>query len=409
MSLTNPSRTVACLAAGASTLILVACAGTDADSTVTTTPPTSVAAATTEPPSVVTDPTAPDRDDHDDHDDLEALLDQLVIETGLPAVGVTAFTSDRIIEAGVAGVRRVGDPTPVELDDRFSIGSDAKAMTATLVATFVDDGVIGWDTTVAEVFQARLPDVDPIWEAVTIRHLLNHTSGIDDDADIDLDLAAPLAAQRHALVDLMTAGALPEAPGRYAYSNIGYTLAGVVLEELTGQSFEELMQARLFDVIGMDSCGFYAPGTPGQVDEPWGHYDLANGAAIDPGDPDADLPHVIAPSGLIHCSMADWVRFLQSQLRGFRGSATEIITPESFDAMRTTPSGSDYALGWVVGSEPNGTATFYHHGSNRRFTAEVWLMPGDDWGLVTITNLGSTLANPLLGVVDQAMFDRRTS
>lgn len=206
--------------------------------------------------------------------DLDALLDQLIVETGLPAVGVTTFTSQRVIEAGVAGVRRAGDPTPVELDDRFSIGSDAKAMTATLVATFVatfvDDGVIGWDTTVAEVFEARLPDMDPSWEAVTIRHLLNHTSGIDDDAEIDLDLGAPLAGQRHALVDLLTADALAETPGRYAYSNIGYTLAGVVLEELTGKSWEELTRARLFDVIGMDSCGFYAPGTPGQVDEPWG-------------------------------------------------------------------------------------------------------------------------------------------
>ena len=402
MSTMIPARTLTSMVVGASLLVAGACTSGDADNLVDNPATTSVPPVTSES-SLVPAATSPDRDD------LAVVLDRLVVETGLPAIGVTAFTSDRIIEAGVAGVRRAGDPTPVELDDRFSIGSNAKAMTSTLVATFVDDGLIDWDTTVADVFAPRLPDMDPSWQAVTIRHLLSHTSGIDDDADIELDLAAPLAQQRHDLVDLLTADALPTAPGRYAYSNIGYTLAGVMLEELTGTSWEALIRARLFDVIGMDSCGFGPPGTPGQVDEPWGHLDLANGAAIDPGDPDADLPQLIAPAGTVHCNMSDWVRFLQSQLRGFRGSATEIISPESFDALRTTPSGSDYALGWDVRREPGGATGLSHRGSNRRFSAEVWLAPDEDWGLITVTNLGSMLADPLLATVDNAMFTRRNS
>ena len=406
MSPNTRSRTLASLAAGASMLMLGACANVDADNSVDSAPTNSVSPARSEP-TVVTAPTSPDRGD------LGTLLDQLIIETGLPAVGVTAFTSDRIIEAGVAGVRRTGDPTLVELDDRFSIGSNAKAMAATLVATFVDDGLIGWDTTVAEVYQRRLPDMDPSWTAVTIRHLLNHTSGLDDDTAIptleDLDFAAPLVEQRLAVARTVTADALAQPPGTFAYSSVGYTLAGAMLEELTGTSWEALMQTRLFDVIGMESCGFYAPGTPGEVDEPWGHYDEQGGAAVDPGDPDADFPQVIAPAGMVHCNMADWVRFLQSQLRGLAWSATEIVSPESFDALRTTPSGSDYALGWVSGRGPDGAITYYHHGSNHRFTAEVWLEPGADWGLITVTNLGETLADPLLAAVDHAMFNRRNS
>ncbi len=407
MSLRVPSRTLASLAAGASLLMVAACANVEADSSVDTPPSPSVAPATPEPQPVATAPTSPGGDD------LGSLLDQLIVETGLPAVGATSFTSDRIIEAGVAGVRRAGHPTLVELDDRFSIGSNAKAMTATLVATFVDDGLIDWDTTVADVYERTLLDMDPSWAAVTIRHLLNHTSGLDDDATIpmliELDSAAPVAQQRLALVETVTDHTLARSPGSYAYSSIGYTLAGAMLEEMTGTSWEELMQTRLFDVIGMDSCGFYAPGTPGEVDEPWGHFDERGGAAIDPGDPAADLPRVIAPAGMVHCNMADWVRFLQSQLRGFRGSAAEIVSPEAFDALQTTPDGSDYALGWLALRDPNGTTTFYHHGSNHRFTAEVWLEPGENWGLITVTNVGKTIADPLLAAVDQAMFNRRTS
>ena len=359
------------------------------------------------PTAALAAPTSPDGGD------LAALLDELIAETGLPAIGVTSFTSDRVIETAVAGVRRTGDPTLVDLDDRFSIGSNAKAMTATLVATFVDDGLIGWDTTVADVFARRLPDIDPSWTQVTIRHLLNHTAGIDDDAAIEmlfeLDLTTPVAEQRRAVVDTMTDDAPHRRPGGYAYSSVGYILAGAMLEELTGTPWEALAQTRLFDVIGMDSCGFGAPGTPGEVDEPWGHFDEHGGDAVDPGDSDADFPPVIAPAGMVHCSMADWVRFLQSQLRGLRGSTSEIVSPESFDALRTTPSGSDYALGWVAQLGPDGVVTYYHHGSNHRFTAEVWLEPDTDRGLLTVTNLGKTLADPLLVAVNHAITNQRNS
>ena len=367
-------------------------------------------AATARPEANTTVPAAPISHGGDD---LDALLDELIAETGLPAIGVTSFTSDRVIEQAVAGVRRTGDPTPVGLDDQFSIGSNAKAMTATLVATFVDDGLLGWDTTVADVYEPWLPDIDPAWTRVTIRQLLNHTSGIDDDTAIsllfDLDLDAPLADQRRAVADTVTDDAPKRRSGVYAYSSVGYTLAAALLEELTGTPWEALVQTRLFDVLGMDSCGFGAPGTPGEIDQPWGHFDEEGGAALDPGDPEADLPQVLAPAGMVHCDMADWVRFLQSQLRGFRGSTDEIVSPESFDALSTTPSGSSYALGWLVQSRPNGVTTLYHHGSNHRFTAEVWLEPESDWGLITVTNLGKTLADPLLAAVDTAMFDRRNS
>ena len=92
-----------------------------------------------------------------DGSELATLLDDLIAGTKLPAVGVTVFDGNQIIETAVAGVRRRGDPTLVELTDKFSIGSNAKAMTATLVATFVDEGLISWETTVAEVYADVFP------------------------------------------------------------------------------------------------------------------------------------------------------------------------------------------------------------------------------------------------------------
>ena len=422
MSATATTRIASALAGvGVAALLATSCA---ADATSDAAP--AVDTTINQPTPTDTTPTAPDPTPSSvaptttgplvatvERRELGQLLDQLIDDTRLPAVGATIFTADHIIETDVAGVRRTGDPTPVEISDKFSIGSNAKAMTATLVATFVDDGAIGWDTTIGDIYGETIPDMDQTWAALTLHQLLTHTAGIDDEALfsqlMNLDTDRPVTEQRRDAVTTITATALQRPPGDFAYSNIGYTIAGAIVEELTGTSWEDVIRTRVFDPLGMDSCGFFAPGTPGEVDQPWGHLDELDGLPMDPGDPDADLPAVLAPVGLIHCNMADWVRFLQSQLRGFQGSTTEFISAASLRAIQTPAQGSDYALGWLVAPGPGGAVTFYHHGSNHRFTAEVWLDPAADWGLITVTNIGETIADPPLATIDQAMFNRRNT
>lgn len=345
--------------------------------------------------------------------ELTTVLDDLIAGSDLPAVGVTVFTGSQILETAVAGVRRTGDATPVELTDKFSIGSNAKAMTATLVATYVDEGVVTWDTTVADIFDGALPEIHGDYADATLRQLLSHTAGINDElvsaafvSFVDFDLS--LTEQRLGLTEMTVTRPRDHAVGNYMYSNFGYTIVGAMLEELTGSPWEELVQTRVFDRLGMNSCGFYAPGTPGEVDQPWGHFDAIGGEAVDPGHAAAELPHVIAPAGLVHCNMADWATFLQSQLRGFRGSDSEIISPEAFVALQTPQAGSDYALGWVTNPYPKGPDVLYHQGSNLRFTAEVWLVPSENWGLLTVTNVGDALSEPL-AKVGLDLFARRSS
>ncbi len=322
------------------------------------------------------------------------------------------FDTTEILESAVSGVRRAGDATPVELTDQFSIGSNAKAMTATLVATFVDEGLLGWDTTVAEIHE-DLPGLDETMGQVTMRQLLSHTSGLDDQlAGLDGYILGevtddrPLPEQRRNIA----ADALSKPPqqpvGLHLYSNIGYTIVGSLLEELTGTPYEELMETRIFEPLGMDSCGFFAPGTPGQLDQPWGHLDQRGGEPVDPGGPDGEMGHAFSPAGLVHCSMADWVRFLQSQLRGFQGSENEIVSPEAFETLRTPAPDTGYALGWGVIVQSDGSAVLTHTGSNLRFTADVWLISEEGRGFVTVTNIGVGLAAELLGQVTEAIFAR---
>ncbi len=348
--------------------------------------------------------------------DLQVLVDQVVDESDLPALGVTVFDGDGILESAVSGVRREGDPTPVEPDDRFSIGSNAKAMTATLVATFVDEGLISWDTTVADIYGDVLADLDDTMGQVTIRQLLTHTAGLDDAAaGLDRYIfegredERPLIDQRAEIARMALTRPPQHAAGLHVYSNIGYATVGALLEKLTGTPFEELLQTRIFDALGMDGCGFFAPGTPGQLDQPWGHLDYRAGEPVDPGGPDAELSRFASPAGLVHCSMADWTRFLQSQLRGFQGSETEIVSVEAFEALRTPAPGTEYAQGWAVLVQPDGSSVLTHTGSNLRFSAQVWLAPEDGRGFLSVTNLGVDLAVGPLGYVAEAVFARYAS
>lgn len=369
---------------------------------------TTVASSTTEPPLAAPE-SLPEAEPPPQVDaELSALLEGVVAETELPAVGVTVFDSDTVIETAIAGVRRRGDSTAAQVTDKFSIGSNTKAMTATLVAMYVDEGLISWDTTVEDVYADELESLDSGLSGVTVRQLLNHTAGIDDElAYVPLlaqtDLTRPVVEQRLVTTEITLARPAHHPTGQYEYSNVGYTLVGGMLEQLTGMSWEDQIQARLFDPLGMDSCGFYAPGTPGEVDQPWGHFTEVGGEPMDPGDPDAEYPHVLAPAGMVHCSMADWTVFLQSQLRGFQGQGGEIISPEAFAELQTPPESSDYALGWVTMDGPDGIV-LTHDGSNDRFMSEAWLIPGRDWGVLAVTNLGEVMATPAIrSVVDAAM------
>ncbi len=344
--------------------------------------------------------------------DIQELLEDLIAGTELPALGVMVFDGEQIIESAVAGVRRRGEPTLVEPTDLFHIGSNTKAMTATLVATYVDDGLISWETTVEDVFGSSLPDLDEVLAQVTFRQLLSHTAGLNDEEGFPplggIDDDRPVTEQRFEGAAITVTRPPHHPPGRYLYSNLGYTIVGAMLEELTGTPWEELVRARIFDALGMESCGFYAPGTPGELDQPWGHLDERGGQPVDPGDPEADLPQVIAPAGLVHCSMSDWALFLQSQLRGFQGSDAELISPDAFVALRTPPEGSQYALGWEAIEAPKGLV-ITHDGSNHRFTSTAVLVPAENWGALVVTNLGKGWAFPTVGATVEAMISRHLS
>ncbi|MEM1415002.1 MAG: serine hydrolase domain-containing protein [Myxococcota bacterium] len=343
-------------------------------------------------------------DGGDGRDELAPLLEPIRAANSLPALAAAVVDVDEgLLALGAVGQRRRGGDEPVTAGDRWHLGSDGKAMTATLAALLVEDGTLRWETTLAEGFPTLAARMDPAFADVTLVELLTHRAGLTGSlARERADVWDRLWEAREPLMDerLWVAEALLTAPpavpprSAFRYSNAGYILAGALLEQAAGAPFESLSATRLFQPLGMDSCGFGPAASAGSVDAPWGH---RGGEPVPPG-PQADNPPAASPAGTVHCTLEDWSAFVALHLRGARGD-TGLLPEAAFMRLQAGPGfaapaeGPDYAYGWLVvnASWAGGTA-LNHVGSNLLNLANAWLVPGGGRAYLVVTNAGGDAA-----------------
>jgi len=328
---------------------------------------------------------------------LGDLVEKVRERHGVPAMAAMIVADGVILERAVDGVRSIDSAVPVSGTDRWHIGSVGKAMTATLAAVLVEQGVLSWDTTPAIVWPADEPSMHSAYRDVTIVQLLAHQAGIQPDqhmipsiAMTEDDAPGTIVDKRRLwsreLLQLKPANAI----GEFNYANGGYIIVGSMLETLTGQSWESLMMDEVFTPLGMLSSGFGAPGTPGQVDEPWGHWRQQNGVlvSLSPG-PGSDSRQAIGPAGTIHTTMDDYAMFMFAHLEGELGFSG-LVSADTFRFLHEAVGGHDYALGWQIqNNQPWALGPLLHHtGTNLRWFANAGIIPGLNSGIFIAINAG---------------------
>lgn len=324
--------------------------------------------------------------------DLAPTLRALAEKYKLPGAVGAILHGDRIVALGSTGVRKVGDPAPFLVTDTIHLGSDTKAMTAILIGQLIDRKQLTFDTTMAKIFPDLAPAMNPLMAKNTVRNLLDHNAGFPHDLDWSaLDAThLPLTAQRRKAVEQALSVAPATPIGEYSYSNISYVVLGSIIEAKTGKSWEETIEREMFRPLGMTSAGFGAPGTPGQVDQPWGHVD--DDGKLKPIQ--LDNAPVLGPAGTVHCSIGDWSKFIAETLRGAQGHPT-LVTAETFKQLTTPALSENYAGGWIVVRRPwAGGLALTHSGSNTTWFCTVWIAPGKDFAVLIATNYGGASAAP---------------
>jgi CubicO group peptidase (beta-lactamase class C family) len=303
----------------------------------------------------------------------------------VPAMAVAVVTSDGIKFVGAVGVRKRGTEIPVTLDDLWHLGSDGKAMTSTLVARLVERGQLKWDSTLAGAFPDLAPQMNPEFQKVTLLQLLSHRAGLPANLNLTDYLGNNVESLRLRAAREELAAKLQSTPGsQFAYSNLGYIIVGAVVEKVTGESWENAISNEVFKPLQMKSAGFGGTGTPGHIDQPWPHTD--DGQPTAENGPDMDNPPVMGPAGCVHCSIQDWARFIQDQLRGARGESA-LLKPELYRKLQTPPFGGDYALGWIVAQRGwAGGKALNHGGDNTMNFANVWVAPQRNFAILVCVN-----------------------
>lgn len=317
--------------------------------------------------------------------DLDAQLASALKDRSIPAMAVLVIRDGKVDSQAVRGVRAAGSPARAQLSDHWHIGSDAKAMTATLIARLVEAGKLSWEAPLSEM----LPDtaMRSEYQSVTLADLLSHRAGLPPNSD-EKRIEATRKDRRALPVLRMeyVQRALSEAPvgpvrAASQYSNSGYIIAAAIAERATGQSFEDLMQEQVFAPLGMQVDT--GPSRHGQV--------LGHKAGKPLTGLAADIPPFFAPAGAtMKMSLADWSRFVLDQMAGERG-AGKLLSQQGYRFLHTPQGESGAALGWGVKSNWPANAPMrllMHAGSNGYWNALVALAPDSQSGVLVVANAG---------------------
>ncbi len=196
----------------------------------------------------------------------EALLERALVAgvaMGIPGISVAIGVGDSVAWAGTAGYDDLSRRIPVELDDRFGVGSITKTFVATVILELVEEGRLDLDRTPQGYLDLEIVRAVPNTGTATLRQLLNHQSGIPTwEFQEDWIRKGRGAEMRLGHVwgktetlEYCTADLLPATnePGeRYSYSNTNYTLLGLVIEAVTGNDASAEIRSRLLEPLGLE-------------------------------------------------------------------------------------------------------------------------------------------------------------
>lgn len=358
---------------------------------------------------------------------LDKVLQPYLDKYGLPALAAAVAVKGELVAAGAVGVRRAGTSIPVTLNDRFHLGSDTKAMTALLAGMLVEEGKLRWDSTPAEVFPEWAASMDAGFKAATLEQLLSHCAGLPADNEALAEVWR-LAFFQDGNLDVMRAyvvqewGKRPQAarPGNgFEYSNLGYVVAGAMIERAAGKTWEELIVERVFTPLGLSSAGLGPQATLGRTDAPLGHVLLDGRPTPVLSGPNADNPALIGPAGVAHMSILDFCRWgAWNAGEGKRGPA--LVKPETLrrlhapvvaltpraDAKPGTPQiKGGYGHGWgVVEVDFISHPVLEHGGSNNMNLAQIWVDVDKDLAMVLATNISGKKADEALNKLARELY-----
>lgn len=324
---------------------------------------------------------------------------------GLPGVVVGVVSGDDLVWARGFGRADIAADRPMETDTRFRMASHSKLFTSTALMQLREQGKIRLDDPVTDYlpwFTPRRAAADD--PPITIENLLTHSSGLPREAGPHwTDLEFPTADEIRALMPDRQAPFSPEV--RWKYSNLAYTVAGMVVEEVSGMKWADYLQENIFNPLGMSSSSVDAPDPK-----------LATGYGIRMPDgsrevyPFVDARGMAAATGLTS-TVEDMARFVSAQFRsGPRGGDRLLSTGSLREMHRVRMLENDWTRGQAIGfsvQRIDGKLYVGHGGGYPGYTTNTTIQLDSKVGVIVLTNTNDSdpaqIARELMTTVGEAV------
>jgi CubicO group peptidase (beta-lactamase class C family) len=318
-------------------------------------------------------------------DGVDAYVERYLRKRHAPGASVAVIKDGKVLLSKGYGLADVELGVPATDKSVYQLASVSKTFTAAAVMLLVREGKLA----LADKVSQRLSDVPAAWEGVTIRQLLNHTSGIKSYTSVqDFNQRPRQDFSQREVLDFVAKAPLEFAPGeKWNYSNTGYFLLGMLIEKASGQSYAEFMAQRIFRPLGMqrtrvnDLRAVIHDRARGYQ---WDGRELKNGEYVSPTQPFS--------AGALVSTVQDLVKWDAAL------SAGKLLDQATLDEMWTpTPlkeGQADYGYGWQLG-KVNGRRLVSHGGGIPGFSTQLSRFVDDGLTVIVLINSDGASADRL--------------
>lgn len=295
-----------------------------------------------------------------------------------PGIAVLVARGDSVLYRGARGLASVELSVPLAADQVFRIGSVTKQFSAAALLTLVEGGKVSLDDPLSK-YVADYPAGDDI----SVRQLLDHTSGVKSYTGIEGVMAGPIRLDltTSALIDFFKNEAIDFAPGaKWAYNNSGYVLVGAVIESASGMPWDAFLERSLFEPLGLSHTEL--GGNEKLIPRMASGYGIGESGVRPATYLSMTQPHA---AGALVSTLDDLLRWNRA-LHGGR-----VLGPELYRQM-TTPQGpaadNDYGFG-IGRSSLNGAVRLSHGGGIPGFTSQLIYLPESEVSVIALQNIDS--------------------
>ena len=346
-------------------------------------------------------------------------IDSIFIAAGLkdqaaPGAAVLVLQHGRVVFERGYGVAELSSGAKITAKTNFRLASVSKQFTAMAIMLLVHDGKLHYDDHLTDVF----PDFPPYGKTITIRNLLQHTSGLKDYEDLmpPTNPAVPveqIQIQDAGVLELLKKETATKfAPGtKWEYSNSGYVLLGVIVQKVSGKSFPDFLRERIFIPLGMTNTVAYVRGRNEVSNRAFGHsQEGGKWKQTDQSPTSATLG-----DGGIYSSLEDlakWDRALREHTLLSAREMQVAMTPVKVSGGQPTePDGSPaaYGFGWFL-NPYKGHQRMWHYGETVGFRTAIQRFEQDDLTIIILCNRSDLdPAKLALQVAEQALSSQQSA